>query len=84
MAKRRRAQRPRRQRLRRRSDFYYELGKFAGLVAFVCIAIIGQAELLGEPWRHLVTVTAIIATAIWAYGMHPATASAVLKSFRNR
>jgi len=75
---------PRRRRLRRRSDFYYELGKFCGLVAFVSIAIIGQAELIGEPWRHYVTVIAVITSAAWAYGMHPASVSAVLKSYRSR
>ena len=34
------------------------------LAAFVCTALIGQAEMLAEPWRHLVSVIAIIATAI--------------------
>jgi hypothetical protein len=86
MAKRRHVHRkgPRRRLLRRKSDFYYELGKFCGLIAFVSIAIIGQAELIGEPWRHYVTVLAVIATAGWAYGMHPSSVSAVLKSYRNR
>lgn len=34
------------------------------LVSAVCTALIGQAELLGEPWRHYVTTVSVIATAI--------------------
>jgi len=72
----------RRVQARRRSDFYFELGKFGGLVAAVCLAVVGQAELIGEPWRHYVTVTAIIATAIWAYGTHPQTISTLWQTYK--
>jgi hypothetical protein len=42
------------------------------LAAFVCTALIGQAEMLAEPWRHLVSVIAIIATAISGFMVqHP-------------
>lgn len=34
------------------------------LVSAVCTALIGQAELLGEPWRHYVTVLSVIVTAV--------------------
>lgn len=53
---------------------YGALGRFAGLVVFATTAILGQAELVGEPYRHWITVTAICATAIWAYCMHPGSA----------
>ena len=65
------AGRERRSHRRRRRDFYKELGKFAGLVGCVSAAVLGQAELVGEPWRHVLSVTAIIATATWAYCMKP-------------
>ena len=67
----RRAARERRSHRRRRKDVYAELGRFAGLVGCVCVAILGQAELVGEPWRHYITVTAIVCTAVWGYGMKP-------------
>ena len=63
--------RERRSHRRRRRDFYAEIGKFAGLVGCVSAAVLGQAELVGEPWRHVLSVTAIICTAIWAYCMKP-------------
>lgn len=45
---------------------------FIGLVTFVCTAILGQAELIGEPWRHVVAVLAIIGTAATGYMLqHP-------------
>ena len=50
----------RRREMRRRTDFYVELGKLAGLVGWVCIAILGQSELIGEPWRHYVTIVSIM------------------------
>lgn len=36
----------------------------AGMVSAICTALIGQAELLGEPWRHYVTVVSVIASAV--------------------
>lgn len=49
-----------------------QLSWLIGLITFVSTALIGQAELLGEPWRHYVTVLAIIGTAITAYMLqHP-------------
>lgn len=71
VVKKRRHHTERRRATRRRRDFYRELGKFAGLLAFVCIAILGQAELVGEPYRHWITVTSILCSAIWAYCMRP-------------
>lgn len=37
-----------------------QIGKLAIVVASVTVAVFGQAELLGEPWRHWVTVLAIV------------------------
>lgn len=34
--------------------------KLAIVVTSVGIAVFGQAELLGEPWRHVVTIGAIL------------------------
>lgn len=67
----RRTAQERRSHRRRRRDFYAELGKMAGLVGCVSAAVLGQAELIGEPWRHYITVTAIVCSATWAYCMKP-------------
>lgn len=40
---------------------------FAGLIACICGALIGQAELVGEPWRHWISVLFIACTAISGY-----------------
>ena len=69
---------------RRRRDFYKELGKFAGLVGCVSAAILGQAELVGEPWRHYLSVTAIVCTASWAYGMKPQGLKAITSFLKRR
>lgn len=34
--------------------------KLAVVVGAVSFAVFGQAELLGEPWRHIVTIGAIL------------------------
>lgn len=38
--------------------------KIAVIVTSVGVAVFGQAELLGEPWRHYVTVGAILVAVI--------------------
>lgn len=38
-----------------------------GLVTCVCGALLGQAELVGEPWRHYLTISFIIGTAVSGY-----------------
>ena len=38
-----------------------------GLLASISTALVGQAELLGEPWRHVVTVISIVTTAFSGY-----------------
>lgn len=50
-----------------------QLWKVISLVAAVSSAIIGQAELVGEPWRHWVSIVAIVATALiaWNLKQHP-------------
>ena len=72
----------RRRHRRRRVDFYKELGKFAGLIGCVSAAVLGQAELIGEPYRHWLTVTAIICTAVWAYCMRPKGMKALAAMFK--
>lgn len=72
----------RRRYTRRRRDFYKELGKFAGLIGCVSAAILGQAELVGEPWRHVLAVTGIGATATWAYCMKPSSMKALAGWFK--
>lgn len=67
---------------RRRRDFYKELGKFAGLIACVAAAIVGQAEMISEPYRHYLTVTAIISSATWAYCMKPKNIGKALAIFK--
>lgn len=43
-----------------------------GLAASVCTALVGQAELLGEPWRHIVTGLGVFATAATGFMLkHP-------------
>lgn len=50
-----------------------QLAKVISLVAFICVTVAGQAELLGEPWRHYVTVLGVICTAAiaWNIKQHP-------------
>lgn len=69
--RRRRDRRRRRRYGRRRSDYWRSLGKLAGLVASVCAAVLGQSELVGEPFRHYLTVSAIVAVAVWGYCLGP-------------
>lgn len=46
-----------------------QVGYLLGLVVSVCGAVLGQAELLGEPWRHYVTIAFVITTAVSGYLM---------------
>ena len=41
-----------------------------------------QAELIGEPYRHWLTVTAIVCTAVWAYCMRPKGLKAITAMFK--
>lgn len=87
MAKRKRVRRVKKRRTaygRRKGDFYREFGKFGGLIGFTSTAILGQAELIGEPWRHYVTVSAIVGLAVWAYGMKPENLKAVMHLYKRR
>lgn len=68
---------------RRRMDFYVALGRFCGLIACVTGALIGQAELIGEPQRHYLTIGCIAATAAWGYGMHPGSLTELRRLFRS-
>lgn len=36
----------------------------ASLVVCVCGALLGQAELIGEPYRHVLTILMIVGTAV--------------------
>ena len=37
--------------------------KVMSLGAFISLTVTGQAELIGEPWRHYVTVIGVICSA---------------------
>lgn len=55
------------------AGLHAQLWKCIGLLAAVSSAVIGQAELVGEPWRHYLTITAIGCTAAiaWRIKAHP-------------
>ena len=43
-----------------------------GMIASVCMALVGQAEVIPEPYRHWVAVLGIIGTAVNGYlAQHP-------------
>lgn len=44
-----------------------QLGWWAGMVGAVVTALVGQAEMIAEPWRHYFTIAGIIATALSGY-----------------
>ena len=41
-----------------------QTGYWLGLGASVLVAIAGQAEILPEPWRHIVAILGIVGTAV--------------------
>lgn len=61
------------QRLTLLESMQAQLGKVVSLGACISTALVGQAELIGEPWRHYVTISAIVLTAIvaWNIKQHP-------------
>lgn len=48
-----------------------QIAYLTGLITCIAGAMLGQAELIGEPWRHYVTLTFIVGTAATAYLMNP-------------
>lgn len=56
---------------RRRTDVWSTLGKTFGLLASVTGALYGQAELVGEPWRHYLSVVCIASTAGFGFLLGP-------------
>ncbi len=44
-----------------------QLAWWAGLVVSVCGALLGQAELIGEPYRRWLTVAFVASTAVSGY-----------------
>lgn len=46
-----------------------QLAWLVGLVTCVSGAVIGQSDLLGEPWKHYVTIVFVIGTAMSGYMM---------------
>lgn len=48
-----------------------QLAWFVGLITCICGALVGQAELLGEPTRHYVTMAFVVGTALTGYMMQP-------------
>jgi hypothetical protein len=63
---------------RRRSDIWMSLGKLAGVIGSATVATLGQAELIGEPTRHYVTIIAISSTAVWAFLLGPENVKVIL------
>lgn len=56
---------------RRRVDIWQSVAKLVGCVAFGTGAILGQAELIGEPTRHYVTIICIAAFGVFTFLMGP-------------
>ena len=48
-----------------------QIAYFVGLVTCVCGALVGQAELIGEPWHHYLSIAGIVGTAITGYLLQP-------------
>lgn len=50
-----------------------QIFKISGLVAFMGTAIVGQSDLVGEPWKHWITVAAFVAATLvaWNIKQHP-------------
>lgn len=87
MAKRRRQNRRKRtartlMQMRRRTDIWQSTGKLAGLIASTTIAVLGQAELIGEPIRHYVTIIAIGSTGACAYLLGPENLKLIMAKVR--
>lgn len=50
--------------------------KIFGLIVAIAGALYGQAEMIGEPWRHYISIVAIVGTAVLAlYTQKPGTSS---------
>lgn len=56
---------------RRRADVWSSIGKSLGLLASITGALYGQAELVGEPWRHYLSGVCIAATAGFGFLLGP-------------
>lgn len=81
----RRKHRPRRTRFgRRRSDVWGSLGKTAGLIASVTGALYGQAEMVAEPWRHLISGVFIASTAAFGFLLGPQHVRLLFQAMRKR
>lgn len=44
-----------------------QLGWWVGLLTCICGALLGQSDLIGEPWKHYVTIAFVIGTATSGY-----------------
>jgi hypothetical protein len=69
---------------RRRADIWGAIGKLAGVVASASAAVLGQAELIGEPTRHYVTVVSIAALGVFAFLSGPQQVRMLLDSIKRR
>ena len=49
----------------------------AGMVGGVCTALLGQADLVGEPYKHYIAIAGIVATAISGYMIQRPPADAI-------
>lgn len=48
-----------------------QIAYWVGLVSFVCAALLGQAEMIGEPWHHYLSIAGIVGTAVSGYLLQP-------------
>lgn len=48
-----------------------QIAYFCGLVTCIAGALLGQAELVGEPYHHWLSIASILGTAISGYLLQP-------------
>lgn len=67
---------------RRRSDAWKSFGKLAAVIASGTGAVLGQAELLGEPIRHYVTIVCVGSLGVSAYLLGPENVRVLWQRFK--
>jgi hypothetical protein len=48
-----------------------QVAYLVGLITCVVAAVLGQAELVGEPWHHYLSLVGIVGTAVNGYLLQP-------------
>lgn len=54
-----------------RPNVWSAVGRFLGLIASMTGAALGQAELVGEPYRHWITLVCIVSLAGFGFLLGP-------------